>query len=194
MTTSPTIARQAEIVPDEDKFKELVLYIAMKCQDDESFGAVKLNKILYMIDMFSYGELGEPVTGMEYMKQKAGPVPRRLLPVKRDMLEKGDIVEVERAYYGMANPQKRIVPLRKPDLTRFSATEIAHIDGILEICREASGSDLTNYTHGHLGWILPQNMGDTIPYAAVFLADTRITEYEQERAEQLIDEHGWDVR
>jgi hypothetical protein len=182
------------IQPNEAKLKELIVYVAAKCQDDKKFGAVKLNKILYMADMFAYAELGYPITGVEYMKQKAGPVPRRLLPIKRDMEEAGDIVEVERPYYGMAHPQKRVVPLRKADLTLFTADEIAHVDAILDDCKDASGGDLSDYTHMHLGWIIAREMGDAIPYPAVFLSEAPVTAYERERAEQLIPEHGWDVR
>jgi hypothetical protein len=182
------------IHPDEAKLKELILYVSAKCQDDTKFGAVKLNKILYMADMFAYAELGQPITGVEYMKQKAGPVPRRLLPVKQDMAAAGDIVEVERPYYGMPHAQKRIVPLRKADLSVFTAAEIAHVDAILEIFQDASGADLSDYTHLQLGWIIAHKLGDAIPYSAVFLSEAAVTSYERERAERLISEHGWDVR
>ena len=181
------------VQPNEQKLRELILYVAAKCQDDENFGAVKLNKILYMADMFAYAEMGTPVTGVEYMKQKAGPVPRRLLPVKRQMEEAGDIVEQQRPYYGMPNPQKRIIPLRKADLSLFTPDEVAHIDAIIEICRSASGTDLTEYSHLHLGWRIAPNLGDNIPYSAVFLSESPVSEFERERAEQLIAEHGWDV-
>jgi len=34
-------------VPNLDKFRELILYISQKCANDPSFGAIKVNKILY---------------------------------------------------------------------------------------------------------------------------------------------------
>lgn len=181
------------VQPNEPKLRELILYVAAKCQDDENFGAVKLNKILYMVDMFAYAELGAPVTGVEYMKQKKGPVPRRLLPVKRQMVEAGDIVEQERPYYGMPNPQKRIIPMRRANLNLFTSEEVAHIDAIIEVCRTATGTDLTDYSHLHLGWRMAPNLGDNIPYPAVFLSEVPVSAYEQDRAGQLIAEHGWDV-
>ena len=42
--------RKDSIEPEfaETKFKELVRFIAQECDDDPYFGAVKLNKILYL--------------------------------------------------------------------------------------------------------------------------------------------------
>ena len=46
------------------KFKELVLHISQKCADDPSFGAVKLNKILFFADFASSAHYGTPITGV----------------------------------------------------------------------------------------------------------------------------------
>ncbi|MFN0145965.1 MAG: Panacea domain-containing protein [Dehalococcoidia bacterium] len=184
----------AAFVPDEKKLRELIVYLAVKCQDDERFGGVKLNKMLYMIDMFAYAETGKPVTGVEYMKQKAGPVPRRFLPAKRELLDEGAIFEVEVPVYGVPNPLRRIIPQRKADLTLFTADEIAHTDSILDMCREFTGTALSAYSHEHLGWRIAPKMGDTIPYSAVFLSEDPVSDYEVARAEMLIKEHDWDVR
>ena len=53
---------------NEQKFKELVIYIAGRCESDPYFGAVKLNKLLFFSDFFAYAKLGNPITGAEYMK------------------------------------------------------------------------------------------------------------------------------
>lgn len=181
------------ITPNEAKLKELILYISAKCADDPGFGAVKLNKLLYMADNFAYAELGQPITGVEYMKLEKGPAPRRLLPVKREMVNAREIVEVEQPLFGLKNPLKKVVPLRKPDLSMFSAAEIALVDGIIEECRDATGSHLSEYTHDHMGWRLAPDLRDTIPYSAVFLSSDPVTPFERDRAEKLIREYGWDV-
>ena len=43
---------------NEGKFRELILYVARRSEDDKYFGAVKLNKILYFSDFNAYRELG----------------------------------------------------------------------------------------------------------------------------------------
>src|SRR6266480_4421152 len=70
----------------EVKYRELVLYICQKCATDKKFGATKLNKILYFADFLAYAELGEPITGFEYQREKNGPVPRRLVPIREQMI------------------------------------------------------------------------------------------------------------
>ena len=50
----------------EEKLRELIIYISDKCIDDETFGAVKLNKILYLSDFDHYAKYGIPITGLPY--------------------------------------------------------------------------------------------------------------------------------
>jgi hypothetical protein len=50
---------------DKEKFKELVLYLAEKCETDPSFGVTKLNKLLYYCDFVAYSELGKPAIDYE---------------------------------------------------------------------------------------------------------------------------------
>lgn len=181
------------IEPNEEKLRELIIYLASKCEEDVYFGATKLNKLLYFIDSFAYAQLGRPVTGVEYMKQEQGPVPRRLLPVKRQMEEDGDVVEIQRAAFGMPKPQKRLIARRPPKLTMFTAEEIAHIDGILEMCKNASARQLSDLTHRWKGWKIARSLGDTIPYSAIFLSDDPPTDYEIQRGLALAAERGWNV-
>ena len=56
----------ATVIGDEEKLSELILYISQKCATDPKFGAVKLNKILYLSDFLAFGNWGEPITGVEY--------------------------------------------------------------------------------------------------------------------------------
>lgn len=180
-----------EIHPNEEKFRELILYIAAKSSDDPKFGATKLNKLLFVIDQLAYAQLGSPVTGVEYMKLENGPAPRRLVPVRAEMIDQREIVEVEQPYFGFS--QKKLVPLRAPRLNLFEPEEIAFIDDLIQMFRSASATEMSEMTHGWRGWRMAQ-LRETIPYSSFFLSDERPTEYERSRAEELIQLHGWDVR
>src|ERR1041384_212988 len=103
-----------EIVFDEHKFRELVLYIADRCQDDPRFGATKLNKILFYADFLHYGESGTPLTGATYRKLEHGPAPKQLLPTQTKLVSDGSAALSKRERYGYV--QKRIVALRDADL------------------------------------------------------------------------------
>ena len=55
--------------------RELILFIADRCEDEPTFGATKLNKILFYADFLSYALYGEPIAGVTYRKLERGPVP-----------------------------------------------------------------------------------------------------------------------
>src|SRR5438034_11290020 len=96
---------------DEPRFRELVLYICEKCAADPKFGATKLNKILYFADFLAYAEFGEPITGVEYQKIANGPAPRRLLPIREEMIKAGDLA-IQRIKLVTGRFQERPVNLR----------------------------------------------------------------------------------
>lgn len=52
--------------PDDDKFKELILFICERSEGDSPFGAIKLNKLLFFTDFVSYSRFGHAVTWHEY--------------------------------------------------------------------------------------------------------------------------------
>src|ERR1035437_1475045 len=62
--------------PNDDKLRELVLYIATASEGDEPFGKVKLNKILFFADFEAYRRFVRSITGHEYQKLAQGPAPR----------------------------------------------------------------------------------------------------------------------
>lgn len=183
----------ASIKPNEGKFRELILYIAAKSADDPKFGAVKLNKLLFHADFFAYGQLGRPITGVEYAKRERGPAPRRLVPVRDAMKADGEIAIEPKYTVGWDPRYSRVVPLRKFDLSEFSADEIALVDSVIEMFKEWDGTGLSKETHEYRGWLIAPYLGATIPYEAVFLSDEPPTELEQEHALDMIKQHGWDV-
>ena len=82
----------ATAIGDEQKLAELILYISQKCATDPKFGAIKLNKILYLADFLAFGNWGEPITGVEYQHLRMGPAPRRLVPVREELQRGGKLV------------------------------------------------------------------------------------------------------
>ena len=96
---------------DETKFKELIIYISMRSEDDTRFGAVKLNKLLYYSDFRAYISKGTP-SREQPINTYRGASPRELLSTRGQML--GVDVRLEsRPYFG-GTTQERIVPQRPP--------------------------------------------------------------------------------
>ena len=178
---------------DEKKFRELVVYIATKCESDVFFGATKLNKILFYSDFLCYGQSGKPITGADYLALEHGPAPKQLLP-ERDTLEmNGDIVVVKRQL------QHRIVALRDPDLSRFSAEEIAIVDKVIELLRNVDAYKVSGLSHAFLGWKAARAEAEatgcqvTIPYGTAFVSNKRLDEFEEARVLERAKEQGWPI-
>jgi hypothetical protein len=173
---------------DSKKFQELVLYVADRSVDDPHFGATKLNKILFYSDFAAYASLGSPITGADYQKLEHGPAPRQYKPIERDLLLEGAaaLTPVMRFTY----TQQRLTALREPNLNLFSGEEIAIVDQVIGALRNANAAEVSERSHGTVGW-RAASVNETIPYGAAFLlAPTPLTEDEEAVAQALANEHG----
>ena len=176
---------------DKLKFKELILYICEKSATDPNFSATKLNKILFLSDFWAYGNWGQPITGMEYMKLAYGPAPRALVPIREEMRKDGELA-IQETTLDPNMARKRPVNLRSANLSLFSAGEIALVDQVLEWSKNAKASDVSRYTHSWHGWIAAQE-GETIPYETVFISEDPLTPFEVARGRELAAQYGWCV-
>lgn len=176
--------------PDSDRrLKEMILYVSEKCVDDPNFGAVKLNKILFFADFFSYAYRGRPITGAEYVKRSYGPCPKAILPIRKQMEESKEIVVKEQEFFGKV--QHRVIPLRQPDLSLFKPEDIALVDRVIETLSGQNAKRVSDISHGR-AWKAAEE-GESIPYQAVFISDDPLDESDVERAVQMARERGWDV-
>lgn len=182
-----------EIEFNEQKFKELILYIATQCKDDARWGATKLNKQLFFADFLAYGKLGYPITGAEYMALERGPAPKRLLPIREAMIEDGDICLERRGY------QERIVADRQPDLAGFSPQELELVNYVIGALRDNDAEEVSNLSHQFLGWMaaraegLAKQKNIIIPYGTVFVSRPTLTEEERVETLDMARKHGWRV-
>src|SRR5262249_46300153 len=106
-------------IGNEEKLGELILYISQKSATDPKFGSIKLTKILYLCDFLGFGGWGEPITGVEYQHLPKGAAPRRLLPIRDELRERGDLV-IQEVSLRSGNTQHRPVNLRPPKLEMFT--------------------------------------------------------------------------
>ncbi len=158
--------RATNWAPDEEKFKELLLYVADKSADDPNFGATKLNKILFFCDLFAYAALGSPITGVEYQKLEYGPAPRRLRPLQRALEDSGavKVTPVSRSSF----VQRRLVALREPKLELFSGPEIALIDNVIAALRTDTATSVSDFSHRWMPAWDSVRLYETIPYSIAY--------------------------
>jgi hypothetical protein len=137
--------------------------------------------------MLSFRRHGAPITGSKYKKDERGPVPVHILPVQKQMEARNDIRVVHEDKYGLT--QRRVVPLRKPDLTLFNGRDIAIVDEVIQALWLKTGSQVSQESHG-VQWNT-RALEDFIPYEASYLSDEPITPADVERTAALAKKFGW---
>jgi hypothetical protein len=158
---------------NEEKFAELLLYVAKRTAGDPTVGSVKLNKLLYFAEFSSVRMTGVPITGVEYQRLDNGPAPRRLLPIRAALIEDGAAELRHATVFGFA--QQRLIALREPDMSQFSIDEVAIIDQVVDLLWGKSAIELSEMSHREMGWRMVGD-GETIPYESALLRLPRLTE------------------
>ena len=154
------------------KLTELVLYIANRAVNDPTFGRVKLNKILWYSDFEAFRVRGESITGARYQNLAEGPALLAMVPLMRELTEKGDIREVA----GGAGPKHlRPMALRVEDLGEFSAAEIAIVSDFIAQFWAKPASEVSLVSHDTKAWRLTERQQE-IPYGMVVLSEEEPTE------------------
>lgn len=174
---------------DGAKFKELVLYLSLASADDEGFGMVKLNKLLFRADFESYRLLGHSITGEIYEKQEYGPVARSLPRALDELASRAYIVWQHIA----RGPFTRHVPaaLEPPDVSLFSEEELEVIKKALNDLAEHGGKSVSVWSHETAaGWRV-KTIGAAIPYssAAINMAPLSARRRRQLHA-RLVERYG----
>ena len=161
-----------QVAYDEAKFTEMVLYVAAKLRDDRAGGATKLNKVLYFADFAHTRRHGQPITGAEYQKLGQGPAPRRLRPVREQLVASGD-AELEHDDF-LGYDLHRLVPRREADTSVFSPDELATIDKVLADLDHLTNTQVSDLSHDEPWWPFFKE-GDSVPYYMAFAAPEQIS-------------------
>ena len=157
-----------EIFSEEDeRLRQLILYVSLRSQGDTFFGAVKLNKILFFSDFIAYLVLGKAITGTKYFALPEGPAPRRLLPIRDAMISDNQIVIQQVSLFG-EYLQERTIALKQPKLDIFTASQIAIVDWVIDRLRGKTAKEASEESHKFLGWKIAKDK-ETIPYGAALM-------------------------
>jgi len=171
--------------PNEEKFRELLIYIALCSEGDDAFGAVKLNKLLFLSDFLAYLRLGKAITWAEYQALPNGPAPVRLVPIREELQSEGAIAERPEHYYGYE--KNRTLALRRPDLRLFSSEEIDIVRQVIDNWWGRSAKEISDFSHNFIGWQLADD-GETIPYSIALISSREPSKQEVAYGLSLADE------
>ncbi|MGC4090897.1 MAG: Panacea domain-containing protein [Polyangiaceae bacterium] len=143
------------------KLEEAIVYVARCCIGEQLFGAIKLNKILFFADAHSYVRYGATITGADYEKREFGPVPVRMPEVIADLTKASAVQIYERTMPDTA-VQKRVTPLRDPDMTVFTARDVEVLSDVIRWISPMTAREVSELSHESVGWESAR-MGDVIP-------------------------------
>jgi len=131
----------------------------------ENIGETVIYKLLYFMDFDFYEKYEEQLIGATYQKNKYGPTPIEFAKIVEQMTAHEEIMKVKSEYFNY--PQTKYLPLRTPDLTKLTATEVEVIDDVLNRLSDMNASQISAYSHGDVPWVTT-NDGDAIEYESVF--------------------------
>ncbi len=169
---------------NQQKFEELIVYLARRLGPEAALGRVKLAKLLMHSDFTAFRRLGRGITGATYEKWEFGHFPREFVMVEKDLLAAKTISEEDIDYYGKR--LRHITAGRDPDLSNFSEDEIAIIEGAVRIYGHESAKYLSELAHREPGWDLAEDR-EEIPYETSLIGAERPPESVFEEFRQL---HG----
>ncbi|MFN3622544.1 MAG: Panacea domain-containing protein [Hyphomicrobium sp.] len=160
------------------KFKDVVHFICANCSIEE-LGNVKLHKALYFSDMLHFLANGTPLTGVEYRKQKFGPVARHLTSVVNELCREGRLRVSKRDYFGF--PKIDYLSVAPPPTNLLTNEEIHLLKDVIDYVCAKSAREISEISHD-AAWKAAR-MGETIPYYAAWgLVPVAITESDIEAA------------
>lgn len=167
---------------NEGKLRQLILHISTLSERDESFGAIKLNKLLFHADFTAYALWGKPITGVPYFALENGPAPRPMKKLLGLMAKSGDIAIRENDYFGY--PQNRVIPLKSADTTSFTVDEMNLLFHFIQQYWGVSGTSMSNESHDFLGWAAAE-LEEDIPYSVALVGTRKPTKDEIRRGLDL---------
>lgn len=148
-----------------EKFKEVLLYILDRVGSKPNIGETVIYKLLYFIDFNYYEKYEEQLIGAQYQKNHFGPTPIEFAKIAERMMKDGDIEKMKSKYFEY--PQTKYLPVRKPNLSKLSATELEVIEDVLKRLSDMNAQQISDYSHGDVPWKTTED-GKVIEYESVF--------------------------
>jgi transcriptional regulator with XRE-family HTH domain len=148
-----------------EKFKEVLLYILERIGARPNIGEAVVCKLMYFIDFDFYEKFEEQLTGAKYIKNHFGPTPAAFSEIIAQMEQDGDLMRVTKKYF--QHDQKKYLPRRPADLSKFSAQEKEFIDWEIERFKDFNATKMREHSHRDVPWIGTDDL-KPINYEAVF--------------------------
>ena len=131
------------------KLSELIVYLG-RHPGVSNLGITKLWKLIFFIDARALRELGEPITGSEFIKYEHGPVPSRGDKYLRKLLSAGTVTSEQRSVG--SKTLNEIKAAREADRSVFTFEELSLIDTVCGELGRKSAVALSDLSHKEPSW------------------------------------------
>ncbi len=136
---------------DDIRLRELILYLAFRCEDWEGFDPAMLERMLFQSDFLHFRLHGFPITGHAYRRGVLSPGPRSMGRILREMTAKGELRIMEEGHPDGVHARRIPRAFREPDLRIFDGQEIAMVERVIRFYRANAKRCRENAGPGHSG-------------------------------------------
>ena len=155
-----------------NKLKNLIHYICRECGSDPSrLGKVKLQKILFLTDMWKFRITTESLTGSTYQKYPFGPFNNEVDSLLIELECEHKLQIIPRDEYSEEYDTVGLVGKGSPDISEFTDREIRLVKENIEYVCDHTASSISEKTHGDV-WKMAE-MKEEMPLEA-YIADSLI--------------------
>ena len=131
------------------KLSELIVRLGQH-SGVSNLGLTKLWKLIFFIEARALRDLGEPVTGSEFIKYEHGSEPSRGDKFLKKLVKAGEVTSTQRSVGGKTLNESKAV--RAADLSTFSFEERQLVDSLCVELGRRSALDLSYFSHEEPSW------------------------------------------
>jgi len=166
-----------------ERLAKLIHHITTLCEPD-ALGRTRLAKILWLSDVEYYRETGKTISGSDdYRKDEYGPRHRSLYDAMDALARDGSVLP--RRSLTPVGPRQELIPVTRPNLSDFTAEEIAVVDRITAQVIKMSAKQASDLTHDELWESALYSQRIPVAAAAPILGETTL-DIEQ-WADEIVD-------
>ena len=175
--TVPPLTTEVSLPGGQNRLRQIILYVAMRCERAERFGLVKLNKIIWKADFSSFAARNLPITGRKYQKLKLGPAPKEMLPLLKEM-ERFGLITLDTVIFPNGKKEVRVHGIVPPNLDNFTQSDMRFVESAIVYYWYKTGTEASDESHG-IAW-RARKMKSLMPYELAYVSDDPISNEEKE--------------
>ena len=141
-----------QLKTDKKKQQEMILFIAQNMIKRPNFGKTILAKMMYFSETNAFLNMGKPIAGTIFIKEKFGPLPKNFNDVLKNMVKNG-LIQITRIKTGVENHDRCIViPLREPKTDCFTSEEMIIINDVIARLNNLTATQMKDHSHRDVAW------------------------------------------